>query len=51
MAYILNGYNQKERDEVVSMHTRVHEDNLKSLEKLLVMSNYGRIMLRKSNFK
>ena len=35
MAYILNGYNQKERDEVVSMHTRVHEDNLKSLERAI----------------
>ena len=35
MAYILNGYNQKERDEVVGMHTRVHEDNLKSLEKAI----------------
>jgi len=35
MAYILNGYNQKERNEVVSMHTRVHEDNLKSLEKAI----------------
>ena len=35
MAYILNGYNQKERDEVVSMHTRVHEDNLRSLQRAI----------------
>ncbi len=35
MAYILNGYNQKERDEVVSMHTRVHMDNLRSLERAI----------------
>lgn len=32
MAYVLNGYNPKERDEVVAMHTRVHQDNLGSLE-------------------
>lgn len=35
LAYILNGYNQSERQEVVSMHTRVHEDNLGSLEQAL----------------
>tara|TARA_Y100000589_G_C27086865_1_gene602139 strand:- start:124 stop:1188 length:1065 start_codon:yes stop_codon:yes gene_type:complete len=35
MSYILNGYNQKERDQVVSMHTRVHQDNLRSLQRAI----------------